>query len=445
MIKRLIDWHLARWKHSKNRTPLLIRGARQVGKTHAVRKLGESFKRVVEVNFELAKDIHFIFQKDLHPERILKALEAHVGGKIVPGETLLFFDEIQEVPEAITSLRYFYELMPQLHVIAAGSLLDFTLEKIGIPVGRVASMYMYPLSFMEFLAASGQGILVEAILDGNVPFSETVHDRLINFVGEYLAIGGMPQVVAEWVSSKNAKECFNIHQTLIGNYRQDFEKYGKKHQLPYLNALYRQIPHFIGQQFNYGNIHGEYRKRELAPCIDLLVKANAIHQIYHTAGNGLPIGAEVNLEWFKLIFLDVALSQSILGLDLASWFSEPGAEFVNRGSATEAFVGQELLAYAHPQQKAELFFWKREAKSSNAEVDYLFQQGQHILPIEVKSGEKGALKSMHLFLQEHPNSPHGICFSARPAYKMEKVDGRPLYSVVSLAHEEQKQSLRALI
>lgn len=355
MLKRTVDWHLRQWRADKNRKPLLIRGARQVGKTHAVRKLGEQFDNFVEINFELAQDARPLFEKDLHPDRILRDVSFYTDKKIESGKTLLFFDEIQEVPKAILALRYFFEMTPSLHVIAAGSLFDFALETVGLPVGRVSSLYMYPLSFMEFLAACGRSSLLEAILKGEV-FSEPIHLKLMDLMGEYLAIGGMPESVAKWVASKNPKECFQVHHNLIASYRQDFEKYAKKHDMKYVETLFRQIPHFIGEQFQYKNIHGEFRKRELAPCLDLLRKANVIHKIYHSAGHGIPLGAEMNLEWFKVIFVDVALSQAILGFDLSTWFLQPGIEFINRGMVAEAFVGQELLAYAHPLRDPDLFF-----------------------------------------------------------------------------------------
>ncbi len=444
MLKRTADWHLKEWKEDKNRKPLLIRGARQVGKTHAVRRLGEQFENLVEINFELAQDARPIFEKDLHPERILRDLSFYTDQKIEPGKTLLFFDEIQEVPKAILALRYFFEMMPSLHVIAAGSLFDFALEAVGFPVGRVSSLYMYPLSFMEFLAASGRAALLEAILQREV-FSETIHLKLIDLVGEYLAIGGMPEAVAKWIESKNPKECFQVHHNLIASYRQDFEKYASKHDIKYVEALFRQIPHFIGEQFQYKNIHGEYRKRELAPCLDLLVKANVIHKIHHSAGNGIPLGAEMNLEWFKIIFVDIALSQAVLGFDLSTWFLEPGIEFVNRGMVAEAFVGQELLAYAHPLRDPDLFFWRRAVKGSNAEVDYLHRKDREIIPIEVKGGHTGSLKSLHLFLAEHAKSPYGIRFSAQNYSLFEKIDSRPLYAVASLAHEDQMAALESLL
>jgi uncharacterized protein len=447
MFKRLIDWHLLQWKDHKYRKPLLLRGARQVGKTHAVRQLGKRFDHLVEINFELAKDAKPIFEKDLKPERILRELASYMGRvKITPGETLLFFDEIQEAPEAILALRYFYEEMPQLHVIAAGSLIDFALETVGLPVGRVSSMYMYPLSFMEYLVATGNMAAADLIFNNkeNVPAATAVHQSLMNLVGEYLAIGGMPEAVAKWVEEKNPQESFQVHHNLVASYRQDFEKYTSKPQMEGVEALFRQIPHMIGEEFQYKNIHGEFRKRELAPCLDLLCKANVVHKIHHSAGGGIPLGAEVNLEWFKLILVDVALCQATLGFDLSTWFLQPGLDFVNRGQVVEAFVGQEFLCYSHPHQKAELYFWKRQAKSSTAEVDFLYEYNREIIPIEVKSGDGRTLKSMLMFLESHPQTPYGVRFSAQNYSRWQQVDSRPLYAVSSLAHEEQRKAIQYL-
>lgn len=448
MFKRLIDWHLEKWKDYKYRKPLLLRGARQVGKTHAVRQLGKQFNHFIEINFELAKDAKPIFEKNLNPERILQELASYAGrGKITPGETLLFFDEIQEVPEAILALRYFYELMPELHVIAAGSLFDFALEKVGLPVGRVSSMYMYPMSFLEYLVASGKTESARAILSNyhSKPFSEPIHSLLMSLIGEYFAIGGMPEAVAKWVAERNPKESFQVHHNLIASYRQDIEKYAARHQMECVETLFRQIPYMVAEEFHYKNIHGEFRKRELAPCLDLLCKANVIHKIQHSAGHGIPLGAETNLEWFKLILVDIALCQATLGFDLSTWFSEPGPEFINRGSIAEAFVGQELLCYANPHQKTDLHFWKRIAKSSTAEVDFLYEYNREIIPIEVKSGDGRTLKSMQMFLETHANSPYGLRFSGHNYSQWQNIDSRPLYAVCSLAHEEQKEALKFLI
>ena len=447
MIKRLIDWHLLKWKTNQNHKPLLIRGARQVGKTYAVRNLAKSFDSFVEINLELEKRARNIFEEDPNPERIMRDLSLLMDKKIEPGKTLLFIDEIQAVPDAIVALRYFYEKIPSLHVIAAGSLFDFALEKVGMPVGRVSSLYMYPCSFMEFLAAQGHSLLIQALIEDSQkkPFSKAVHDKLLNLLGEYLAIGGMPEALARWIETQNPKESFQVHHDLISSYRQDFENYASKHQVKYTDVLFQQIPYLVGEQFQYKNIHGEYRKRDLMPCLDLLVKANVIHKIYHSAGNGIPLGAEVNVEWFKLMFVDVALCQAILGLDLSTWFLQPNVEFVNRGAITESFVGQELLCYSHPSRKTDLFFWKRASKNSSAEVDFLYEYNQSVVPIEVKSGHGNRLTSMNLFLQGHKDSHYGIRFSTQNASLFEKIDSRPLYEVVSLAHADQKESLLSLM
>lgn len=446
-MKRLIDKHLIRWKDSSYRKPLLLRGARQVGKTFAIRTLGKKFANFVEVNFEYLKGVKNIFEKDLNPERIIQELNLFLETDIIPGETLLFFDEIQGCPNALESLRYFYEKMPSLHVIAAGSLLDFAIEKIGIPVGRVESLYCYPLSFFEFLIAIGQVQIARAILEhqSNEPIAEVVHQKILGFVGQYLAIGGMPEVVAHWVQTQNPRQCFSIYHQLIDAYRQDFGKYCKDHQVKYVQELFNDFPRQVSKQFKYSDVHGEYKKRELQPALDLLCMANVVYKIHHTAGYGVPLGAESNPDWFKGLFLDVALCQAVLGLDIGGWFLDPNKELVNRGAIVESFVGQELLCYSSPYRKGSLYYWKKAEKQTKAEVDFLYEDKGKIFPLEVKSGDGRTLKSMHMFLQTHSTSPYGIRFSTHNYSFYEKIVSRPLYDVVSLAHEDQKESLRFLL
>lgn len=442
-MRRIIDWHLKTWKDDPRRKPLILKGARQIGKTFSVRQLGLSFDSFVELNFELVREAKTIFEKDLKPERIIWELGLLANAKIIPGKTLLFFDEVQAAPESILALRYFYEEMPELHVIAAGSLLDFAIEKIGMPVGRVGMLYVYPLSFLEFLAAAGHARFIEPILN-RTPFSEINHEQILDLLGHYLAIGGMPEAVQSWIDTKDPRACYEAQKQLVETYRQDFPKYAKKNQLPYLEILFNQIPHFMGNQFKYSEVHGDYKKRELAPCLDLLRRANVVHQITHTAGNGAPLGAEANLDRFKTIFLDVGISQALLGLDLPAWFLNPDKDLVNRGAIVEAFVGQELLAYSSPKWKMDLYFWKRESKGSLAEVDYLFDVQNHVIPIEVKSGHGSTLRSMHQFLIDHPKSRSGIRFWSGNYSLHDKIDSRPLYSVSSLAHPDQKQAILSL-
>jgi len=442
-MKRLIDWHLRTWKNDTARKPLLLRGARQVGKTYAVRQLAESFESIVEINFEQIPQAATIFEKDLVPERIIWELGLLAQKPILPGKTLLFLDEVQAAPQSIIALRYFYEDMPELHVIAAGSLLDFAIEQVGIPVGRVSTLYVYPLSYMEFLSALGHSRMIKAILQKET-LSEIIHNMLLELLVQYLAIGGMPAIVAEWVKHKNPKSCFEAQKELIETYRGDFPKYAKKHQLPYLDILFSQIPHLLGQQFKYTSVHGEYKKRELAPCLQLLRHANVVHQITHTAANGVPLGAEVNLDKFKLILLDVGITQALLGLDLPAWFLNPDKDIINRGTIVEAFLGQEILAYSSPRWKNELYFWKRESKGSLAEVDYIYDFQSKIMPLEVKSGSGTTLRSLHRFLEDHPNSPFGIRFWAQNFAHMDKIDSWPLYAAVCLAHPDQLEALLIL-
>ena len=442
----MIDWHLKQWKDDPYRKPLLIRGARQVGKTFSVRQLGTCFENMVEINFERRKDANKIFEKDLVPDRILQELSLFADKPIIPGKTLLFFDEIQECSQAIQSMRYFFEEMPQLHLIAAGSLLDFALEKIGIPVGRISNLYVFPLSFMEFLIATGHSLVFDAIItyEKNVPIAPVIHSKLLGLVGQYLSIGGMPEAITRWIETKSPLESFKVHHQLIDTYRQDFQKYAKKHQIKYLDELFNQLPRLVGKQFKYSEIHGDYKKRELAPCLDLLCLANVIHKVHHSAGNGLPLGAESNPEWFKVIFLDIALCQVILGLDLSTWFLDPREGFVNRGEVVEAFIGQELLCYSAPYRKTDLYFWKANIPNQ-AEVDYLYDYSSTIIPIEAKCSDGRTLKSLHRFLDLHPHSPYGIRFSAQNYSLYQKVDSRPLYAVASLAHEEQLKGLKSLL
>src|SRR5271157_3565067 len=224
-MKRLIDYYLNAWKQDPYRMPLLLRGARQVGKTFSVRKLGESFAEFVEINLEDTPEAKAIFEKNLDPIRMIAELSAIAQKPINPGTTLLFIDEIQMVPRALTALRYFYEKMPQLHVIAAGSLLDFAIEEIGIPVGRVQSLYMFPLSFVEFLVALNYKILLKEIIsiDHDKEISPVVHNKALALLGDYLALGGMPRAVHLWQETKNPLNCARVHSAILDAYRQDFD------------------------------------------------------------------------------------------------------------------------------------------------------------------------------------------------------------------------------
>ncbi len=433
-MKRLIDAYLLTWKDGALRMPLLIRGARQVGKTYAVAQLGKSFDDFVEINFERSSKFKLIFEKDLDPARIIRELGVQLKRSIIPGKTLLFLDEVQESENAFRSLRYFYEEMPELHVIAAGSLLDFHIEKIGMPVGRIESLYMYPLSFIEFLYAVGHELLAQEIIDHDPrkPMSESLHELGMAVLGEYLAVGGMPAAVKWWRDTKNLHDCGRILGAISKTYKQDFDKYAKRSQIKYLELLFNHIPKHLSEKFKYSSVSQDYTKRELEPCLDMLSKAGIVTKILMSAGQGIPLGAQASYEHFKVIFLDVALSQNVMGLNVGAWITNPLTQFVNKGGIVEAFIGQELLAYAGPFAERNLYYWHREERTSNAEIDYLIQQEEQIIPIEIKSGHGGKLQSMRLFLDTHPNSPYGIRFAPHNYSFIEKIHNYPLYAVARL-------------
>jgi predicted AAA+ superfamily ATPase len=445
-MKRIIDYFLLQWKFDPLRKPLLMRGARQVGKTYSIRQLGKTYQDFVEINLELMADARLVFEKDLQPDRIVRELSLLVGKRIVAGKTLLFLDEIQVAPMAITALRYFYELLPELHVIAAGSLLDFAIEQVGMPVGRVQSLYMYPVSFVEYLAAINQHMFINEILrhDSSTEISSVIHDKLLGLLGEYIALGGMPHSLHCWIQKKDALGCATIHTSLLDTYRQDFGKYARNLQVKYVALLFDQIPLQMGRKFKYSLIDGEYRKRELAPALDLLVMAGVAHKVYYTAAGGLPLGAQIDPQDYRAIFLDVGLAQSVLQLDIAGWFLQPLREYVNKGALVEAFVGQEMLAYAAPHTRNNLYYWHKESAAATAEIDYIVQRQGSVVPVEVKSGSGKTLKSMQSFLGTHTSSPYGIRFSTNNYSIYNNIYSYPLYAIAKSVSDEYPE-VRAAI
>jgi len=433
-MKRIAYQYLIAWANARKRKPLIIRGARQVGKTHLVRNFSHRFVDFVEINFEETPEAMLVFEQDLDPHRILRDLTVICKKKIVPGETLLFFDEIQVAPKAITALRYFYEKLPELHLIAAGSLLDFALEKIGVPVGRVNYLYVYPMTFIEFLKATGNEQMIKAIVnhDPLEPMNEVIHINALRRLAEYIIVGGMPEAVHDWLETGDFNECADTHNGIIETYRDDFPKYANEYQIKYLQQLFRQVPQMLTRKFDYSYVEGNYRKRELEPSLDLLCKAGIIHKIYHTAGQGVPIGAGAHLDRYKCIMLDIALTQTELGIDTKDWILDPLHAFINRGEIAEAFVGQEIKAYDSIIKSRNLYYWHREERGSSAEVDYLIQDQNLIVPIEVKSGSAGKLKSLRMFLDSHPESPFGVRFFSHNYVKNGVIQSYPLYAIANL-------------
>ena len=410
---------------------MILRGARQVGKSWLVKELGKSFPNFVEINFESRPMLKKVFEEDLTPAYLIPRLSAAIRKPIIPGETLLFFDEIQQVPNAITSLRYFYEEMSELHVIAAGSLLEFVIEKIGIPVGRIESLYCYPLSFYEFMIATGNEQLIELIksLNKDQPLDEPLHKQALNLLAQYMAVGGMPEAVQEWIDTKNIMKCVKIHKTIIDTYRQDFGKYARTRKIEYVDLIFNSVPHFTGKKFVFSNVSDTIRSRELKPALELLEKAGVVHRVFHSSGNGVPIAAEENPALFKVIPLDVGLMQAGLNADYSNWLIDSEQQFINKGAVAEAFTGIEFLAYSWPFERKTLNYWVRERHAAKAEVDYLIEKEGEVVPVEVKSGSSGTLKSLELFFKEKQKSSYGLHISAQPAGLKGKIRKIPLYAV----------------
>lgn len=432
-MKRALLKELNDWKANPSRRPVLLRGARQVGKTHLVRELGKSFPHFVEVNFEKNLEAANVFAGNLEPDKLVRDLSLILKEEIIPGKTLLFLDEAQIIPRSIIALRYFYEEMPDLHVIAAGSLLDFAIDEVGVPVGRVDFFYLHPMSFMEFLCAIGRSSLAKVIVTQKIdePLSESIHNLALEMWGNYMALGGMPKVVQEWADNQNIKNCQSILHSINNNYIEDFSKYAKESQIKYLDILFKKIPRLISRPFNFTEISTNFRRRELEPALMLLHKAGLVQYVYHSHGNGFPIAAESDFNKFKLIFLDCGLTQAVNGVDLKDWFLHQKEAFINNGPLTEAFVGQEFLAYGSSTTRPNLYYWTRQAPGSNAEVDYLMSQNQAVIPVEVKSGKGGQLQSMRHFLAARPKSPYGIRFSTHNFSVHENLHSYPIYAVAN--------------
>ncbi|OGO91391.1 MAG: hypothetical protein A3F10_07590 [Coxiella sp. RIFCSPHIGHO2_12_FULL_42_15] len=425
-MKRALWQTLLAWKDHPLRNPLILRGPRQVGKSYLVEQLGKTFPNFVTINFERDPKAKALFQDSKEANRLIRAISAYTGISITPGETLLFFDEVQECEGAILSLRYFKEEMPALHVVAAGSLIDFALHCVGMPVGRVQFLYLHPLSFGEYLEALGKTELRRYLL--NEPIEPAPHEKLLEELHHYCWLGGMPAVINAWREHQNAQYCQTIQDDILQAYRQDFEKYAKKHQTALVAQLFDQVGSQLGARFKYSKVNNSVRSQSLKEALNLLDKAGVVRIAYHTAAQGLPLSAEMDRQKFKVFFFDIGLLQRLQGLRLREWLLAP-LSVTYLGAMAEQLVAQEYIAYSNPAQPIALYYWQREAKQSNAEVDFIFSRENLIIPAEVKSGSRGRLKSLALFLASHPRSTEGLVISENMPWQQENFQGLPLYAL----------------
>lgn len=444
-MRRAIESILKKWKGQDNRLPIILRGARQVGKSFIVEKFGkENFENLVTCNFEFRPELALCFD-NLDPLSICVKLEIAFKTRIIPGHTLLFLDEIQNCPSAITALRYFKEKLPALHVIAAGSLLEFILheEKFSFPVGRIQYLYLKPLSFYEYLMGQKHDQLVEMLNHATLqnPLEAFIHEELLIHLRKYFLIGGMPSVVRSFLEKGSFLECEIILTSLLETYRSDFPKYASKTQYKYLQNFFNKASGLICQRFKYSSISSEHRSNDLKFALEQLKWAGLLHSVMATSASDIPLQVHAKENRFKLLFLDGGLVNCANKLDIQSTWNIKLMQ-INAGALAEQFVGQELLAYSNPYMNPQLYYWDREKKGSLAEVDYVIQEGAQILPIEVKAGTTGTLKSLSQFLIEK-NTLFGIRISQHPLSFHEKILSVPLYMISQLQRliAEVKSSL----
>ncbi|MDR0515497.1 MAG: ATP-binding protein [Fibromonadaceae bacterium] len=432
-FERKIDSALFSWAKEKSRKPLLLRGARQVGKSSAVRNLGKTFKNYVEINFEYNTEVHIFFEKFNSPHEICKQLSLFYKTEITAGQTLVFFDEIQDCPKALAKLRYFYEKYQELHLIAAGSLLEFAIEEIpSFAVGRIRSLYLYPFSFEEFLLAQKNEMLIKAYRQANSknPLSEPVHNELNKLLKTFLIIGAMPEAVAKYIETESFLESQMAIDDLITSLKSDFKKYKKRVPPAHIENVFESIASQAGGKFVYEHV-SNLNNLQVKQALELLIMAGLAIPVAHSSANGIPIGAEANYKHRKMLLLDTGIFLRMLDFNASQIIIADDFKTINMGSLAEMFVGLEILKASSCYMPYKLYCWHREKKQSNAQVDYVIQKNNSIVPIEVKSGLKGAMPSLRLFMQEK-NSKIGIRTSLENFGKIDNIEIYPLYAISNI-------------
>jgi predicted AAA+ superfamily ATPase len=403
-MRRYAMQKLKNWLVSEGRKPLVLRGARQVGKTWLVRALAADSQRALcEINFEKKPEWAVHFESN-DPVKILKNLEAALNQSISPDQSILFLDEIQAAPELFAKLRWFYEQMPELPVIAAGSLLEFELadHSFSMPVGRISYLFLEPLGFEEFLLAKEEEFLLGALQSVTLqdPLNDVLHEKACELFKEYLMVGGMPEAVAAWTKHESWDALSAVHHDLISTYKDDFAKYAGRLSTTYLDQVLNAIPRLLAKKFVYSQVNPDARHGSLKQAVDLLIQARVCHVVQGTHANGIPMGSEIDSKVFKLILMDVGLVSSLLGLKLHTMRGLEEVMLVNKGALAEQVVGQLLRLLFPGYMSPHLYYWSRSVAGSSAEIDYLIQQGNILIPVEVKSGSEGKMRSLHQFVSE---------------------------------------------
>jgi uncharacterized protein len=396
-MQRTLLQQLINWKNSPTRKPLIIEGARQVGKTWLMQAFGKTaFTQVVYLNFESSSRLKEIFLPDFDIERLITVFEIETNLKIDASTTLLIFDEIQEAPKGLTALKYFYEQAPQYYIMAAGSLLGISLQQNNsFPVGKVDFLKLYPLSFTEFLLNIGEEQLATQLSAHKWAVLSSFHEKLVSFLRLYYFIGGMPEAVLSYITNKDLTEVRNIQQKILVGYQNDFAKHAPIEIVPKIRLIWQSI---IGQlakenrKFIYGQIKKGSRAKDFELAINWLTDAGLIIKVNKIEKPLLPLNAYADLDAFKLFLVDIGLLNAMANLDAKILLEKNNILQEYKGALTEQFVCQQLFIH-HT-----LYYWQ--ANNATAEIDFVLQHQNEIIPIEVKAEENLKSKSLKLFVDK---------------------------------------------
>lgn len=421
---------LCKWKERKNRKPLIIEGARQVGKTWLMKEFGkQAYEDTVYINFDSNSKMVELFSADLNTERLIMGIEIYIGRKINPENTLLIFDEIQEVPRALSALKYFYEDAPQYNIVCAGSLLGIALhEGTSFPVGKVDFLSLYPLSFREFLMAVMGENYVELLDKGDYDMVKAFRQTYIDALKQYYFVGGMPEAVQSFVQNKDFKEVRDIQKRILLAYEQDFSKHAPIEIVPKIRMLWNSIPSQLAKEnkkFIYGLVREGGRAKEYETAIMWLGDCGLVHKVGRVNAAGVPLKAYEDLKAFKLFIVDIGLLGCMVGLH-QSVLLDGNALFVEfKGALTEQYVCQQLVTL----EELNIYYYTNDRGS--CEVDFVVDTGERIIPIEVKAETNLRAKSLRTYCERF--SPDLAVRTSMSDYKKEEwLVNLPLYAVEEL-------------
>lgn len=424
-MKRKLYNKLLEWKHNTNRKPLILQGARQVGKTWLMKEFGKNeFEQVCYFNFESSERLKSVFFADFDLKRIISTLEIEIGHKITSHNTLLIFDEIQEAEKGLTALKYFYEQAPEYFIVAAGSLLGVSLQKnTSFPVGKVDFLRVYPMSFLEFLENTDHELLAEQIEAENWTVLDAFHEKLIELLRLYYFTGGMPEVVEHYRNSKDIKAVRDIQEKILIGYEHDFAKHAPIEIVPRIRLVWHGL---IGQlakenrKFIYGQLKKGARAKDFELAINWLTDAGLVLKVYCVTKPGLPLNAYTDMDTFKLFHMDIGLLNAMAQLDPMILLDKNAILTEYKGALTEQFVAQQL------KNHHDLYYWS--APNATAEIDFLIQQRNEIIPIEVKAEENLKSKSLRIFATKY-NVPKSLRLSTSRYREQDWMINIPLYGV----------------